>query len=165
MIETLTLITLSVLFLIFFRPGKTPPLDNLLVIERPGQYHMALAPQLNLAQPFIEDIARQLGAEEGTSQNSTTQCFEVRDKQVTAHGHDFYLLAITRRNGMLYFQAVRPQSEDPGSQYKTISEFAASVLARFSSSDSHNAEANERIVAATNIAAQQYQIEIKRLPA
>lgn len=52
MIETLTIITLSVLFLIFFRPGKTPPLDNPMVIERPGKYHVTLAPQLNLAQPF-----------------------------------------------------------------------------------------------------------------
>ena len=165
MIETLTLITLSVLFLIFFRPGKTPPLANQLTIERPGQYHITLAAQLNLAQPFIEDIARQLGTSGSTGQDSTTQCFEVRDKNVTAHGHDFYLLAITQRNGMLYFQAARPQSEDPSSQYKTISAFAASVLARVPPAASHNAGANERIVAATAIVAQQCQIEIKRLPA
>ena len=167
MIETLTIITLSVLLLIFFRPGKTPPLDNPLVIERPGQYHMTLAPQLNLAQPFIEDIAKQLGAEEGTSQNSTTQCFKVHDKQVTAHGHDYYLLAVTQRNGMLYFQAIapRPLVRDSDSHCNTLLEFAHGVLARVPSSDSHNAEANERIVAATNIAAQQCQVEIKRLPA
>ena len=56
MIETLTLITLCVLFLIFFRPGKTPPLESQLVIERPGQYKITLVPQLNLAQRFIEAL-------------------------------------------------------------------------------------------------------------
>jgi hypothetical protein len=112
MIETLTIITLSVLFLIFFRPGKTPPLDNPLVIERPGQYHMTLAPQLNLAQPFIEAVAQQIGAPGDAELSGATQCFEVRDKQATAHGHDCYLLSITRRNGMLYFRAAGPQADE-----------------------------------------------------
>ena len=62
MIEFTTIVTLAILFLIFFRPGKTPPLENPLVIERPGQYHMTLAPQLNLAQPFIEEVASRLGS-------------------------------------------------------------------------------------------------------
>jgi hypothetical protein len=59
MIETMTLITLSLLFLIYFRPGKTPLLDNPLVINRTGRYQATLAPQTNLAQPFIETIAEQ----------------------------------------------------------------------------------------------------------
>lgn len=163
MIETLTIITLSVLFLIFFRPGKTPPLDNPLVIERPGQYHMTLAPQLNLAQPFIEDIAKQLDATEGTRPDSTTQFFEVRDKQVTAHGRDFYLLAITLRNGMLYFQAGRPQPEDQYGHYKTISEFTASVLDRFPSTAAHNPVLESQIVAAVQQASQQRGININQM--
>jgi hypothetical protein len=77
------------------RPGKTPPLDNPLVIERPGQYHMTFARHINLAQPFIELVDNQFGAANVTSQYSTTQFFEVRDKQVAAHEHDCYLLAIT----------------------------------------------------------------------
>lgn len=128
MIETLTIITLSVLFLIFFRPGKTPPLNNPLVIERPDQYHMTLMPQLNLAQPFIEAIAAQIGKSSDSTQYSATQYFEVRDKQVTAHGHDCYLLAITRCNGILYFQAASPQSDDPNSHLHTIHKFADAVL-------------------------------------
>lgn len=49
MMETLILITLPLLFLIYFRPGKTPPLDNPLVINRTGRHQSTLSPQLNLA--------------------------------------------------------------------------------------------------------------------
>lgn len=131
MLETLTIITLSVLFLILFRPGKTPPLDNPLVIERPGQYRMTLAPQLNLAQPFVEAVAKQIGSHGDAEPDSATQCFEVRDKQVTAHGHDSYLLSITRRNGMLYFQADHPsgnQAVTEGAAANTSQHIATSVL-------------------------------------
>ena len=128
MIEFTTIVTLCILFLIFFRPGKTPPLENPLVIERPGQYHMTLAPQLNLAQPFVEDLAGRLGSL--ASMDCDTVYLEVKDRQVTAHGFDFYLLAITRRNGMLLFQAARPASQS-GNQLEVISEFAKGVLKRF----------------------------------
>lgn len=130
MIESATLITLCILYLVFFRPGKTPPLENPLVIERAGQYQLTLAPQLNLAQPFIEAIASRIGTSDETKPDSQTQFFEVRDKQVTAHGYDFYLLAITRRRGMLYFQAARPASKDQTSHLHTIGEFSNTVLAR-----------------------------------
>lgn len=165
MIETLTLITLSVLFLIFFRPGKTPPLNNPLVIERPGQHHMTLAPQLNLAQPLVEAISKKIRAQVQTQLDCATQCFEVRDKQVTAHGQEFYLLAITQRNGMLYFQAIapRPLVRDRNSHFNTLMEFAHAVLANVPAPNAYNAEAGEQIAAATISAAQQHQVEIKRL--
>ncbi|MBI5435526.1 MAG: hypothetical protein HY937_00155 [Nitrosomonadales bacterium] len=165
MIETLTLITLSVLFLVFFRPGKTPPLDNPLIIQRPGQHHITLAPQLNLAQPLVEAISKEIRAQVQAQENCATQCFEVRDKQVTAHGQEFYLLAITRRNGMLYFQAIapRPLVRDRDSHFNTLMEFAHAALANVPAPDTHNAEAGEQIAAATISAAQQHQIEIKRL--
>lgn len=165
MIETLTLITLSVLFLIFFRPGKTPPLNNPLIIERPGQHHMTLAPQLNLAQPLIEAISKEIRAQVQTQLDCITQCFEVRDKQVTAHGQEFYLLAITQRKGMLYFQAIapRPLVRDMNSHFNTLMEFAHAVLANVPAPDAYNADAGEQIAAATINAAQLHQIEIKRL--
>ncbi len=163
MIETITIITLSVLFLIFFRPGKTPPLNNPLIIERPDQYHMTLTPQLNLAQPFIEAIAAQIGKSSDATQYSATQYFEVRDKQVTAHGHDCYLLAITQCNGMLYFQAASPQSDDPNGYPRTIHEFAEAVLKRLHANGEHNIELDERIIEATQKAAQQGRILTKHL--
>lgn len=111
MIETLTLITLCISYLIFFRPGKTPPLKNPLVIERVGHYRMTLAPQLNLAQPFIEAIAEQLRTSIDAKVNNSTHLFEVRDKRVTSHGYDYYLLSVTGRAGLLYFQAIPPLTE------------------------------------------------------
>jgi len=163
MIETITIITLSVLFLIFFRPGKTPPLNNPLVIERPGQYHMTLTPQLNLAQPFIEAVAKQLGSQSDETQYSSTQYFEVRDRQVTAHGHDYYLLAITQCNGMQYFQATSPKSDDLNSSLRTIHEFADAVITRLHVNGEHKIELDERIVDATQVDAQLCRINIKHL--
>lgn len=126
MIETLTIITLCLLYLVFFRPGKTPPLSNPLVIERPGKYHVTLAPQLNLAQPFVEALAQNLLEKGQRSGNSSTQLFEVRDKQADSHGHDVYLLAITQREGMLYFQATAPGGDDD--RLKSINEMSHKVL-------------------------------------
>lgn len=162
MIETLIIITLLVMFLMFFRPGKTPPLDNLLVIERPGQYQMTLAPQLNLAQPFIEAVAKQTDTPSDATQSSATQCFEVRDKQVTAHGHDFYLLAVTLCNGIMYFQATNPLGGNQNNR-KTIFDFASTVLARLPATGGHNTALDERIVAATQKTAQLRRIHIKHL--
>lgn len=129
MIETLTLIIICTILLIIFRPGKTPPLANPLVIERAGEYHVTLAPQLNLAQPFIEAIANEL-SDSPSDGHSATQYFEVNDVQAKAHGHETYLLAITRRNDMIYFQAASPQPEEPD-HLRTISDFSFSVLTRF----------------------------------
>ena len=161
MIEFTTLITLSILFLIFFRPGKTPPLENPLVIERPGEYHMTLAPQLNLAQPFIEEIVRCIGTSGEALPDCETKYFEVRDRQVKAHGFDFYLLAITRRHGMLFFQAVRPAAKDQASGLQTISDFAGSVLARFPGGE--KTAPCEEIISSVMQAAGARGIEIKTL--
>jgi hypothetical protein len=136
MIETATLITLCMLYLMFFRPGKTPPLDNPLVIERPGQYHLTLAPQLNLAQSFVEAIAGRIAAIADVPLNTETYYFEVRDSQVAAHGFDCYLLAITRREGLLYIQAAPPIAKDQ-SNLVVISEFARQVLVRFPDDEAH----------------------------
>ena len=163
MIETITIITLTLLLMSILRPGKTPPLDNPLVIERPGQYHMTLAPLLNLAQPFIEAVAGQIGPLDNSAQYSATQYFEVRDKQVTAHGHDFYLLAITLHDGMLYFQAARPLDGDQNNCRKTIDEFAAAVLVRFPATGELNPTLDERLVAAAQEAARLRAAQIKLL--
>ncbi len=163
MIETLIILSLSALFLIFIRPSKTLALDNTLVIERLGQYHMTLAPQLSIVQPFIEAIANLLGTSSDATQYSTTQYFEVRDKHVTVRGHDFYLLAITLRNGVAYFQAVSPQIGDPNSHLEPIMEFANAVLARFPATGEHRLSLNEQIVASTLAAARLRSIQVKRL--
>jgi hypothetical protein len=108
MIETLTLITLSIIALIIFRPGKTPPLENPLVINRVGQFHAVLAPKINLAQPLLEHISRHVNEELRSSGNTRPLYFKVEDKEVQAHGQDHYVLAATLRDGVLYFQATAP---------------------------------------------------------
>lgn len=166
MIEFFILTILTLLVIAIIRPGKTPPLDNPLIIERPGEHHMTLAPQLNLAQPLLEAISKEIRAQGQVHKNCATQCFEVRDKQVKPHGQDFYLLAITLRNGMLYFQAIapRPLVRDSDSHFNMLMEFSHAVLANVPAPDAYNTEGCEEIAAATNIAAQKFQANIKHLP-
>jgi hypothetical protein len=164
MLETILIITLSVLFLIFFRPGKTPPLDNPLVIERPGQYKITMAPQLNLAQPFIEAIARQVGTRHDPGQTSETQCFEVIDRQVKAHGRNSYLLCITLRNGLLYFQAINPGHEFPIGKMDAIQKDTATVLADIPNDGMHNLAQDFRLVAAVQKASLACGVKVVQLP-
>jgi len=161
MIETITLITLCVLYLVFFRPGKTPPLSNPLVINRPGKYHVTLAPHLNLAQPYVEAVAQQLMASSERSGDSSTQFFKVTDKHVTSHGHDTYLLAITQRNGILIFQAVAPSIE--GDPIQTIREFSQSVLVKFPLTGEPDTTIDQEIISATQQVAGVKHIEIIQL--
>ncbi|MDX8398860.1 MAG: hypothetical protein R8K20_01270, partial [Gallionellaceae bacterium] len=128
MIETLTVITLCVLFLIFFRPGKTPPLKSPLVINRGGQFHAVLAPMLNLAQPLLESISRNMIEEDRQSGDTKPRLFRVTDKEVKAHGKDYYLLAMTLRDGMLYFQATAPV--EGSNDLDTISTVSETELSR-----------------------------------
>ena len=164
MIEFTTITVICILLLLYFRPGKTPPLDNPLVIERAGQYHVTLAAQLNLAQPLIEAIAGKLQADNTAKSNDIPQYFEVRDKHAKAHGADYYLLAITPRNGMLYFQAISPQLQNQGSNLGTIRAFSESVLARFPPAGAHNSASTDRILKAVQEVAQMRAIMIKSLP-
>jgi hypothetical protein len=161
MIETLTLITLCMLYLIYVRPGKTPPLNNPLIIERPGKYHALLAPNLNLAQPLVEAIALRLLESSSDAGNSTTQFFEVQDSHVTAHGNVVYLLAITKRDGMLYFQATAPA--DKSDHLKTISEFSQKDLAKLPPAGEPNDTVNQEIVSAAQQVASTRLIEITKI--
>jgi len=161
MIETLTIITLCVLYLVFFRPGKTPPLSKSLVINRPGKYHVTLAPHLNLAQPFVEAIAQQLMESSKRTGDSSTQFFKVTDKHVTSHGHDTYLLAITQRDGILLFQAAAPA--DDTDHLQTISGFSQSVLEKFPISGEPDGTINQEIVDTAQRVASAKRVEIARI--
>ncbi|MES1982403.1 MAG: hypothetical protein V4443_07995 [Pseudomonadota bacterium] len=148
MIEFATLVVISVILLIYFRPGKTPPLNNSLIIERAGQYHIVLSPHLNLAQQFVEAIAQELGTTEDQSKNSVTNYFEIFDKHVSEHGHKLFLLAVTKRDGMLYFQACSPAPGNQASNLNTIKGFSNAILARYPDAGTYTAELDSPIVAA-----------------
>ena len=94
---------LLITVLIIFGKGKLLPSEKTLVIERKGQYRMVLAPGLNLAQPFIEAIAKQVALGE-TCQDGSLLCFEVSDKHVATRKRPFYLLEICIREGVLHFE-------------------------------------------------------------
>ncbi len=129
MIETLTVITLSILFLIFFRPGKTPPLENRLTIERPGRYHALLAPKLNLAQPFIELIVERFeSAGVPASQSSAACLFSIQDKNINTPNHNNYLLVVVYKDAMLHFQAEWPLSANPTHHLETLKTLAVDIL-------------------------------------
>jgi hypothetical protein len=153
MLETLTIITLCVIALILFRPGKTEPLNNPLVINRVGQFHAVLAPMLNLAQPLLENISRHLGEQDRQSGNSHPLYFRVKDKEVRAHGKDFYLLAATLRDGMLYFQATAPQ--DNNSDLETIRSFSDTEMLRHPvATAAHSDSAESALISAIQTAAE-----------
>lgn len=94
---------LLIAVLIVIGKGKLLPSEKMLMIERKGQYRMVLAPGLNLAQPFIEAIAKQLSPNE-FDYEGLSLFFEVRDKQVATRKQPSYLLEICQRNGVLHFE-------------------------------------------------------------
>lgn len=161
MIESLTIITLCVLYLVFFRPGKTPPLANPLVIDRPGKYHVTLAPHINLAQPFVEAIAQNLLEHGKRSGNSDPQYFDVTDKHVKAHGQENYLLAISQRDGLLVFQASAPVADT--SHLQTITEFASGILEKFPAAGESDSAIAGQIVSAAQQVASAKQIQIAQI--
>ncbi len=152
MIETLTLITLSVIALILFRPGKTPPLENPLTINRVGQFHAVLAPKINLAQPLLETISHRVN-EDLRKNNTATLYFKVEDKEVKSHGQDFYLLAATLRDGVLYFQAAAPSANQ--GDVETIRAFSEAELSKHPEADPPRPEARTTLAEAIAAAAAQ----------
>ena len=166
MIEiTLATIIITIIVVLTLRNTKRAVLENPLILNRTGQYHATLAPKLNIAQTFIEAIAKQIPGPRDASQNSSTQCFEVRVPEVAAMGQELYLLAITMRHGMLYFQAIvpRPLINDQDSHFNMLMESAHGALASIPvTSGVHNTGMDEYIIAAASTAAQKLGIDIKQ---
>jgi len=111
--ESLLLITIITLIVLTIRRARPVVLESPVIIQRPGQYHITLAPQLNRAQTFIEQIAGKFSRTHTPQGDIPTQYFEVRDPKVFAQGQNCYLLAATLRGGLLYFQAVNPRASQP----------------------------------------------------
>ena len=107
-------------------------LESPITIQRPGQYHIILAPQLNRALTFVEQIAKPYALMHPPQADLPTQYYEIRDPIVFARGESAYLLAVTLRDGMLYFQAVNPEPllHDSDSHLKTLRDFAEPALAQ-----------------------------------
>lgn len=127
MIETFTIVTITVTLLLIFRNGRPQPLENPLTINRVGQFHAVLAPKINLAQPLLENASRQV-SEDLRTQNTAPLYFKVEDKEVKSRTLPFYLLAATMRDGVLYFQAAAPNAEQ--GEIETIRAFSEAELSK-----------------------------------
>lgn len=107
------IMVLIVVVLFLIGRGRLQPSEKTLVIERPGQYRMILAPGLNLAQPFIEAVAKRISLRDDTPPEGLPLHFEVRDKEVATPKQPVYLLAIYRDNGILRFEARSAPHDSP----------------------------------------------------
>jgi len=163
--ESLLAITIITLVVLTIRRARPIILDNPVVIQRPGQYHIKLAAQLNRAQNFIESIAKQFAELGVTQSNLASQYFEVHDPAVFAREDKFYLLAVTLRGGILYLQAVGPQRLEHGTDghLNTLREFAETVLAQHPLESQADSGAGKEIIQAVQSAAQHTQVVIKVL--
>ena len=132
MLELTILTILTILIALTLRHVKPPVLEHPLVIQRAGQYHITLAPQLNGAQTFMEYIAKEFAAHQPVLGECDTQFFSVNDPQLFANKDQFYLLAVSLRGALLYFQVIAPPTllKDKDSHLAAMQTFAAEVLSQ-----------------------------------
>ena len=159
MIE-ITAIILLIAFILIGRLTKPRQLERPVVIERGGNYRVTLAPRLNLAISFIERIAHSFRAQPALSGDSATLCLAVSDPSLKRYAIETYLLAITLRHGMLYFQAMQPVLKGD-SPYRQLDEFAQA--ANMPPANLPDAQQDERLLAAAEQTAAGHDISIQRL--
>lgn len=163
--ETLLVVTIVTLIILTIRRAKPVVLQNPVTIQRPGQYQIILAPQLNRAQVFIERIAKEFIQMHPPQGDLPTQYLQVRDPVVFAEGESCYLLAVTLRAGELYFQAINPQPliYDADSHRKTLREFSEPLLDLHPYSQSADEHWEKNLRDAINNIATQLKISVHEL--
>lgn len=156
------LITLVVLAI---RGGKSAALDKPLIIQSSGRYHITLAPQLERAKTFIEQIAGQFAQSCPLQGDIPCQYFAVSDPDVLAQEADYYLLAVSYLGGLLYFQAINPQPllRDSDSHLKQAREFSEAVLALHPPEHPADGDEVDKLRSAVDLAASHLNISVKRL--
>lgn len=163
MFELFLLIALVVVVVLAIRGGKPVVLDNPLVIHRPGEFHIILAPQLKRAQTFIEHVAKQCGQAGSPAGDVPTQFFEVRDS--VAQGEAGYLLAASWRAGTWFFQAINPQPSlnDKNSNLHTLRAFSEAVLSQYPLTDPVDGQYQQNLRQAVEGAAVPFNIDVRVL--
>lgn len=161
----LFILALLVTIVVFsIRGGKRTVLDAPVIIHHPGQYHITIAPQLSCAQPFIEQIAAQFALSHPPQGDLPSLYFEVRDPQVLDQGETCYLLAIARRGGILYFQAINPPPlRNTDSYLKALRAFSEAVLALHPFKTPIDMSGAEQLRAIVDSVASQSNISLSRL--
>lgn len=164
--ESLLLITIVTLVVLTIRRSKPAILDNPVVMHRPGRYHITLATQLNRAQAFIEAIGTRLSDRTEKSADTATRYFCVHDEKVFSAGEKFYLLAVSQRGGMAYFQAIKPKPlKDGESDMGTIAEFSAAVMVHHPLAAGTDAQAGQVVLDAVLEVAEKMHIKVEELAA
>jgi hypothetical protein len=162
MIE-ITAIILLITFILIGRLTKPRQLEGPVVIARSGNYHVTLAPRLNLAITFIERIAHSYRARTASPGDSATLYLAVNDPSLKRYAIESYLLAIILRNGMLYFQAMQPVL-DGGNSYRQLDDFAQAALKNMPPAEVPPVQQDERLFAAAEQATAGLDISIQALP-
>ena len=162
-IELFLLAALLIAVVWMMRGGKSAALENPVIIQSPGKYHITLAPRLSSAQSFIENIAEQF--QPATSSEFATQYFEVSDSKIVAQVGQLYLLAIALRRGVLYFQAINPQPllSDASGHLKTIQAFSDAVLVNRPLSAVSDEQSVKELESMIELTANQLKINVKPL--
>lgn len=163
--ESLLLITIITLVVLTIRRARPVILETPVAIRRPGQYQITLAPQLNRAQTFIEEIAKNFALLHQSKGDLATQYFEVHDPKVFSKGKNFYLLAISLRAEILYFQAINSKSEqsDPASHCKELREFSEVEMQQYPIFAPRNEGGEEMLCGSVNTVARQLNIVVMLL--
>jgi hypothetical protein len=165
LVELFILVILITLVVLVIRGGKSEALDKPLIIQSPGRYHITMAPQLERAQTFIEQIAGQFGQTSPLQGDIPGQYFAVHDPEVMAQEGNFYMLAVSYLGGLLYFQAINPQPllRDSDSHLKQVREFSEAVLALHPPAHPVDGDEVGKLRSAVDLAAHDLKIYVKPL--
>jgi len=113
------------------RGGKSSPPQAPIEVHQPGKYYFTLAPQFAHVESYLVDIANRFALTDPPQGDIRGQYYEIRATSDSSQALP-YLLAISRRNGTLYFQAIGlPQAgANRSEKLKAIREFSDAVLAQ-----------------------------------
>jgi len=118
-----------IVILVVIGRGKLLPSEKHIVIERNGQYKMDLAAGLNLAQPFIEALAKQISGHREIVGHDSEFRFMVRDKNIVSRKQPFYILGISMKNGHLCFEArTAPSTLSPPTTLRFVPDNSHSLM-------------------------------------
>lgn len=164
MVELFILAAIVALVVLALRSGRRVVLDEPLIIDHPGKYHITLAPQLQHARTFIESIAGRFADSGHQAGDTPTLHFEVHPAGVKREVGN-YLLAVALRSGVLYFQAINPQPSlrNGDSQLKNLREYSEAVLLYHPLVQQADRKTMDRLRHAVEDAAHQSNIDVRVL--
>ena len=103
MFELFFLAGLVALVVWLIRGKSTVVFDEPVIVQEPGLYHATIAPQFTKSQQLIAEIAQQFRQTDRA--DIGTRYFDLHDAGL------HYLMAVTRRAGVLYFQVIGHTTE------------------------------------------------------